>query len=152
MGVFFTAEASPEEPSIYLAADEAPLDGLFELRVEAEGVSDLSGLAFQVRFPGELFAFRPNQADEGDLMSGDGEFDTAFEVARSADLVTVGLTRLGPVPGAGGSGRLLTLRFALREGEEGSGDLTFERNDLRDSLGNIQQGTVWIGGSVEVLR
>lgn len=152
MGVFFTAEATPEEGSIYLAADEAELDGTFELRVEAERVEALFGLAFQLRFPNDLLSFRPNLTDEGDLMSGAGEFETAFEVARFGDLVTVGLTRLGEVEGAVGSGRLLTLRFAVRDAAEGEGALDFERNDTRDPRGRIQEGVGWIAGSIEVLR
>jgi hypothetical protein len=152
MGLFFTPEGAPSDATIYLAAEETPLDAIFELRVEAEGAEDLFGLAFQVRFPGDLLAFRPNQVEEGDLLSEEGDVETELQVARSGDLLTVGLTRLGQQPGAEGSGRLLTLRFALRDEAEGTGELGFERNDTRDSQGRIQQNVEWLGGSIEVLR
>jgi hypothetical protein len=152
MGIFFTAEGTASGPAIYLAAEETPLDEIFDLHVEAEGVDDLFGVAFQLRFPGELLAFRPNQVEEGDFLGEEGAVDTELQVARSGDLLTVGLTRLGEQPGAEGSGRLLTLRFALRDEAEGSGELGFERNDTRDSQGHIQENVEWLSGAIEVLR
>lgn len=153
MGVFFTPEGTPGEPTIYLgAAEETALDEIFELRVEAEGVEDLFGVAFRVQFPGELLAFRPNQVEEGSFLNEEGAVETELQVARFGDVLTVGLTRLGEQPGAEGSGRLLTLRFALRDEAEGKGSLAFERNDTRDSQGQIQENVEWLSASIEVLR
>lgn len=75
--------------------------------------------------------------------------DTDLQVdQRTAGEVFVGITRLGEVPGATGSGNLLSLEFTRKT--TGSGPMEMTDHDALDSLGIAQVDVNWIGGTITV--
>jgi hypothetical protein len=70
----------------------------------------------------------------------------AGEAPASGNLI-VGVTRLGAVPGASGSGTLVTLRF--RSIASGTGSLSFTRSEAVDADGRPIGGVSFVGGSVQ---
>jgi hypothetical protein len=85
-------------------------------------------------------------ATEGTLLASGG-LPTTFQVSAQDGNLVIGITRLGDVSGADGSGVLLTLRF--RGNGAGTGDLTFSRNRAVDPEGATVDGLVWVAGRVE---
>jgi len=149
MGVTFTADAPASANSVYLVAGSGGSPGRFVLDVEVQNVTDLYGVGFVLEYPAALLKFEKNGTTEGTFLSDNGAFDTDLVAkARTAGEVTVGISRLGLVPGADGSGTLLSLEFTTRA--NGSGALVFAENDALDSLGEVQEDVTWIGGSATV--
>ncbi len=96
--------------------------------------------------------FLENATSEGTFLSENGAVETAFEILRKpAGNLIVGVTRLGDVGGASGSGTLLTIEFEITDGG-GQGDLIFSDNDAVDRDREFLEATAWLGGSIEVLR
>jgi hypothetical protein len=83
------------------------------------------------------------RATQGALLAGG-----TLQVAQSAGTLVVGLSNLGPVPGATGSGVLMTFEF--RAVGAGQGSLTFSRNVAVDSAGQSLNGLSWGTGTVRV--
>ena len=152
-GLFFEASGAPGSGTIHLeAAANTGFGSNFVLRVEANDFSDLFGVSFDLSFPKRRLNFLENATSEGTFLSENGAVETAFEILRKpAGNLIVGVTRLGDVGGASGSGTLLTIEFEITGGG-GQGDLTFSDNDAVDRDREFLDATVWLGGSIEVLR
>ena len=66
------------------------------LSLEATSVTDLYGIAFDLRFPASVLAF--DQATEGTFLDQNGTVDTSLQVAETpSGTLVIGLTRLGQV-------------------------------------------------------
>ena len=116
------------------------------LSLEATSVTDLYGVAFDLRFPAAL-AFA--EATEGTFLDQNGSVDTSLQVAESpSGTLVIGLSRLGQVPGRTGTGSLLRLRFTRRA--TGAGDLVFADNQAFNALGSAIAGVQWSAGRVVV--
>ena len=117
------------------------------LSLEATSVSDLYGVAFDLRFPAAALVF--DEATEGTFLDQNGSVDTSLQVAESpSGTLVIGLSRLGQVPGRTGTGSLLRLEFTRRAA--GSGDLVFADNQAFNALGLAITGVQWSGGRVVV--
>lgn len=117
------------------------------LEVLASEVSDLYGVAFDLRYPSDLLSFEG--ATEGDLLSEEGTVATSLQLAESppGNLV-VGVTRLGGVDTVSGSGVVVALEFHSQA--SGSGTFSFDDNEALDATGNILVDVTWTAGSVQV--
>lgn len=116
------------------------------LEVRAEGVTDLYGVAFDLRYPSNLL--RLDSRTEGELLSQNG-VATTFQAAESGPgNLVVGISRLGGVSGVTGSGVLMTLQFTAVGA--GSGTLSFVSNRAFDSGGLQVGGVQWLGGTLQV--
>ncbi len=113
--------------------------------LEVSSVADLYGLSFDMTFPPSLLSFV--SAQEENYLSADGALSTSFQaVENPTGNLVVGLSRLGDVAGAGGSGVLLLLTFeALSSGE---GQLSFPSSTAFDAAGEPIPGLSWNGGTV----
>jgi hypothetical protein len=110
-------------------------------------VTDLYGVAFDLRYPAAALAF--DDATEGAFLDQNGAVDTSLQVAESpSGTVVVGLSRLGQVAGRTGTGSLLRLEFTRRAA--GSGDLTFVDNQAFNANGAVIAGVQWSAGRVVV--
>ena len=117
------------------------------LSLEATSVTDLYGVAFDLRYPAGALAF--DEAIEGNFLDQGGTVDTALQITETpSGTLVVGLTRLGQVAGRSGTGSLLRLEFTRRAA--GSGDLSFARNQAFNANGTPISGVVWSAGSVVV--
>lgn len=115
-----------------------------ELAVEAREVSSLYGVAFDLGYPASVLSFEG--ATPGTFLSGGG-FQVSLQVAEETGNLIVGVTRLGAVGGASGSGTLATLRFTAVG--SGSGSLTFSRTQAVDPQGVAIDDVAFVGGSVQ---
>lgn len=117
------------------------------LEVRAEGVSDLYGVAFDLGFPSAALRF--DGSGEGSFLDGGGAFQTSLQVVESAPgNLVIGVTRLGDVAGADGSGLLLTLSFSSVA--SGAGPIGLSQRQAYDSAGAAQSEVRWFGGSLSV--
>lgn len=116
----------------------------FHLAVEARQVSSLYGVAFDLGYPASVLAF--DGATAGGFLA-EGGVQVSLQIAEETGNLIVGVTRLGDVPGASGSGTLLTLRF--RGVGSGTGALSFSRAQAIGADGRPLGGTTFVGGSVE---
>jgi hypothetical protein len=116
------------------------------LSLEATSVSDLYGVAFDLRYPAAALAF--DDATEGSFLDQNGTVDTSLQVAESpSGTLLIGLSRLGQVAGRTGTGSLLRLEFTRRA--TGSGDLTFANNQAVNANGSVIS-LQWSAGRVVV--
>jgi hypothetical protein len=111
------------------------------LEVRANSVNDLYGVAFDISYPANLVQYV--RATQGSLLAGG-----TLQVAPATGTLVVGLSNLGPVPGASGSGVLMTLEF--RATGAGQGSFSFSRNVAVNSAGQAINGLSWGTGTVQV--
>jgi hypothetical protein len=115
-----------------------------DLAVEARQVGNLYGVAFDLGYPASVLSYQG--ATPGDFLATGG-FQVSLQVAEQSGNLIVGVTRLGAVPGASGSGTLVTLRF--RSIGSGTGSLSFSRTEAVDADGRPIGGVAFVGGSVQ---
>lgn len=119
---------------------------MLTVELMANSVDDLYGIAFDLSFPSDILEL--DSSSEGDFLDDGGTTQTTFQIAEPADgQLIVGLSRLGNVVGADGSGVLLLLNF--RSVASGSGSFVFSTNVGFDSLGQ-ELNLSWAAGSVTV--
>lgn len=146
--ISFSADGAAGANSISLSSGGGS-SSTFILDVDAQSVTDLYGVSFILEFPNDLLSFVRNSETEGTFLSENGAVDTDVQASlRKAGEVTVGISRLGEVPGASGSGMLLSLEFS-RNGA-GSGPMQMTDHDALDSFGEVQIDVTWVGGTVTV--
>ncbi|HUO86741.1 MAG TPA: cohesin domain-containing protein [Thermoanaerobaculia bacterium] len=129
--------------SVALARTGATGGNILELALEARQVSNLYGVAFDLGYPASVLAYEG--ATPGDFLSSDG-FQVSLQVAEESGNLIVGITRLGAVPAASGSGTLAILRF--RAIGSGNGPLSFSRTDAVDGQGR-KLDLDFVGGTVQ---
>jgi hypothetical protein len=115
---------------------------VFTMSVNIEKVEDLYAVGFTVKFAPYASVLVASDVAEGDFLS-QGGYATAFvsSISIFAGTIKIGITRLGTVPGASGSGTLATFKFTVRE----AGESPIELIDvtLIDSNGNLINYDVW---------
>jgi len=136
----FTGQA-PGPSGIFLASGAGSNASTLILEVRATSISDLYGIAFDLDYPANLLQFV--RGTQGPLLAGG-----TFQVSSASGKLVVGLSNLGPVPGASGSGVLMTLE--LRAVGAGEGAFTFSKNLAADSAGRAIAGLTWSAGTVRV--
>jgi hypothetical protein len=129
---FTLTPSSAGAPAVVLAEGSGTTTSVLDLEIQAQGMTDLYGVAFDLTYPQNLMDFEA--FSEGDFLSSGG-LDTVLRVFESEPgRIVVGVTRLGAQPGQAGSGELLTLRF--RATTPGSGSFRFENAEAFRSGGN----------------
>jgi hypothetical protein len=142
--IVFTGQGTSSPNSVSLGSGAGSSATTLFLEVRATSVTDLYGVAFDLRYPNTVLQFV--RATPGPLIEG-GSAQAA--VVGTGNLV-VGATRLGDVPGITGSGVLMTLEFtALVAGE---GPFSFARNSALDPDARTLPGVTWSAGTVRVIR
>jgi hypothetical protein len=126
---------------VSLAAGPGSTATTLFLEVRANSVTDLYGVAFDLSYPANLLQYV--RVAQGPVLAGG-----TLQVAPSGGNLVVGLSNLGPVPGASGSGVLMTLE--LRAIGAGQGSFSFSRNVAVNSAGQSINGFSWGTGTVRV--
>lgn len=140
----FTSTGTSSPNSVVLASGTGSNATTLFVEVRAISVTDVYGLAFDLRYPNNILQFV--RATPGPLLEA-GSVQAA--VSGEGNLV-VGATRLGEVPGITGSGTLLTLEFtALTAGD---GTFSFSRNAALDPDARPIPNVTWAAGTVRVIR
>ncbi len=127
---------------VSLAAGAGSTATTLILEVRANSVNDLYGVAFDISYPANLVQYV--RAAQGPLLAG----GTLQVAAGGNGSLVIGLSNLGPVPGASGSGVLMTLEF--RAAGAGQGAFSFSRNVAVNSAGQAIDGLSWGTGTVRV--
>ena len=141
-GINFNAASSPTEGSCFLRQGTGTNASRLFLDVRVNDVTDWYGVAFDLRFPGNLLSFA--RAKEGGFLSG----ATSLQVVEvAAGHLVVGHTKLGDAKGRRGSGLLMTLEFTPVGA--GSGSFTFE-NEQAFGTNSFPMSADFIAGSVSV--
>jgi hypothetical protein len=138
--VFTPAGGAGSGPT--LEAGAARTASTLILEVRANSVTDLYGVAFDLAYPANLLQYV--RATQGPLLAG----GTLQVAAGGTGTLVVGLANLGPVPGANGSGVLMTFEF--RAIGAGQGSIGFSRNVAVNSAGQSINGLSWGTGTVRV--
>lgn len=126
---------------VSIAAGAATTTTTLVLEIRANAVTDLYGLAFDLRYPNA--ALRYVRADAGPFLSG-----ANLQAFDSQGTLIVGLSKLGAVAGADGSGVLMTIEFQSLA--TGQGTFAFSNNTAIDSSAQTLSGLTWSAGTVSV--
>jgi hypothetical protein len=146
-GITFTADGAAGANSVALASGSGSDANTLLLTVNANGVTDLYGVAFDLRYPSNLFRYEGSPV--ADFLNNGAQ--TSFQVVETTPgTLVVGYTRLGAVAGATGSGTMITLRFTATAA--GNGTFTFSDNSAFNSRGEPIPGLTWVAGRVQVVR
>lgn len=141
----FTPASSGGAGSIALATAAGSSSSTLRLDLVANGAADLFGVSFELVYPTQPVLFVA--ATEGTFLSSGGMVPTTFQLLETEPgRLLVGLSRLGDVAGAEGTGTLLTLELSAVAA--GSGAVSFEDARAFDSAGDEIAGTTFSGGTV----
>jgi hypothetical protein len=146
-GVTVTAN-SASGPAITLAQGARSTTTLLVLEVRASAVTGLYGVAFALQYPPALLDYQ-GRATAGTFLAAGGATVSTQVLESAPGNLVVGLSRLGNVGGADGSGVLLELELPVETA--GIGPLAFTRNAAFRADGT-SPGLTWAGGSVTVVR
>jgi hypothetical protein len=129
--LYITPNRLPEHPgTLGHVGDE------YYMSVNIEEVTDLYGVGFTIQFAPYGKTLTISDISEGDFLSQGGyQTAMAYKINVFAGTVKVGITRLYEVPGATGSGTVLTFKFTVSEA--GSSPITLEDVKLVDSNLNL---------------
>jgi hypothetical protein len=142
--IVFTSTGTSSANSVVLASGTGSNATTLILEVRAISVTDVYGVAFDLRYPSNLLQFV--RATPGPMF----EAGSVQAAAAGEGNLVVGATRLGEVPGVTGSGTLLILEFtALTAGD---GTFSFSRNSALDPDARPLPGVTWAAGSVRIIR
>jgi hypothetical protein len=143
-GFVFTAQGTPGTNTLFLARGAATTATNLVLELRASQVTDLYGVAFDLTYPNTQLQFV--RVTPGPLLAN----GAAQAAAAGTGTLIVGGTHLGNVPGASGSGVVLTLEFTAIAA--GTGSFAFSSNTALDSDGDTVSGVAWLAGSVQVTQ
>ena len=143
-GIVVTPAVAPAT-GISIASGAATNQNTLILEIRANSVSDLYGVAFDLRYPSAILQLV--QASSGVFL---GNATLQSVPGSGTGLLIVGLSKLGAVSGTNGSGVLMTLEF--RAIAAGTGSFTFEQNSAVSSSGKPITNFGWSAGTVQVTR
>jgi hypothetical protein len=143
--IVFTPQGTAGSNSVFLTSGAGTTATTLVVEVRANQVTDLYGVAFDLTYPSAQLQFA--RATAGPLLGTAGSVQA---VVSSPGILVVGGSHLGSVPGATGSGVLLTLEFTAVGA--GGGSFAYSRNSAFNSSGQSLPGTSWLAGSVQVTQ
>ncbi|MFY9826056.1 MAG: cohesin domain-containing protein [Thermoanaerobaculia bacterium] len=145
-GITFTPQGAPGSNAVFLGSGAATTATTLVLEVRANQVTDLYGVAFDLTYPSTVLTF--SRATAGPLLGGSS--GSVQAVVSTPGTLVVGGSHLGAVPGANGSGVVLTLEFTATAA--GTGSFAYAHNSAFNSSGQTLAGISWLAGSVQVTR
>ncbi|HXU44314.1 MAG TPA: cohesin domain-containing protein [Thermoanaerobaculia bacterium] len=143
--IFSPASAGPSN-AITLASGIATTANNLDLEVRAATVQNLFGVSFDLHYPTAVLRFAGRT--EGTFLGAGGVPTTIQVVENPAGNLVVGLSRLGAVAGASGSGTLISLEFSRVAA--GTGAFEFASPAAFDGSGHRITGLTFVAGSVQV--
>jgi hypothetical protein len=141
-GIAVTPAAAPAT-GVSIASGAGTTQSTLILEIRANSVNDLYGVAFDLRYPSNILQLV--QVSSGPFL---GSATLQSVPGSGSGLIIVGLSKLGAVSGASGSGVLMTLEF--RAIAAGQGSFSFEQNSAVSPSGQTISGFGWSAGTVQV--
>lgn len=142
-GITVTPAAAPAT-GVSIARGAATTQSTLILEIRANSVTDLYGVAFDLRYPSNLLQLV--QVSSTGSILGNPNLQSA--PGPGSGVVIVGLSKLGTASGTSGSGVLMTLE--LRAIAAGQGAFTFEQTSAVSPSGQQIPGFGWSAGTVQV--
>lgn len=142
-GIVVTPAAAPST-GVSIARGAATTQSTLILEIRANSVNDLYGVAFDLRYPSNILQLV--QASAAGSILGTPNLQSV--PGSGSGVVIVGLSKLGAVSGASGSGVLMTLEF--RAIAAGQGSFSFEQTSAVSPSGQPISGFGWSAGTVQV--
>jgi hypothetical protein len=123
-----TPDRYPEQPGTL-----GHVNDVFYMSVNIKDVTDLYAIGFTINYAPYGRTLTASPVEEGDFLSAGGTVYTGFtyKIDIFAGTIKVGITRLGSVPGASGSGTVAILKFTVTEA--GACPITITDTKLLDS-------------------
>ena len=147
-GVTFSPSTPSGANQVLMAHENPGSSTTFVLQINADQMTGLYGLGFDVTYPSAHLSFV--SAEEGPFLQSGGA-GTSLQVAELAPgTLIVGASRLGTVGTASGSGTIVRLTFSV--GSTGNGTLAFANRSAFSANGAPRGDVVWFGGSLSVVR
>ena len=144
-GISFQPSSVPGTNSLALGTEAGSTTQLLRLELRAQNMTNVYGLSFDLLYPSQLLSF--TASTEGSFLGGT---QTTMQVEeRTPGRLVVGISRLGNVPGANGSGVVMTLEF-MSQSVAGNGAIQFQSNTAFAANGAPIGGVAWGGGTVTV--
>jgi general secretion pathway protein D len=143
-GIVVTPASAPAT-GVSIATGAATTQTTLILEIRANSVTDLYGVAFDLRYPSTILQLV--QASSGPFL---GNATLQSVPGSGTGVLIVGLSKLGAAAGTSGSGVLMTLEF--RAIAAGQGSFTFEQNSAVNPAGQPITGFGWAAGTVQVTR
>jgi hypothetical protein len=141
-GIVVTPAAAPAT-GVSIASGTGTTPSTLILEIRANSVTDLYGVAFDLRYPSNLLQLV--QTSSGPFL---GSATLRSVPGSGSGLIIVGLSKLGAVSGTNGSGVLMTLEF--RAIAAGQGSFSFEQNSAANPSGQTITSFGWSAGTVQV--
>ena len=140
-GIVFTPGSSAAS-GVLLSAAAAPDNSTLVLEVRANSVTDLYGVAFNLRYPNTVLRYV--RTTQGAFLTG-----ASLQIVEGpAGTLIVGLSKLGTAAGTSGSGVLLTLEF--QSVAAGDGSFSFSNNTAINSAAQTLSDLTWSAGTARV--
>lgn len=129
-----------------LATGAGSTNARLRLDLVASAVTDLYGVAFELGYPAQVLRYV--EVGEGTLLSDGDLVQTSFQAVEiEPGRLLVGLTRLGAVGGASGSGVLMS--FVFDAIGAGAGAIAFAEERAFDPTGATLASVDFAGGTVQ---
>ncbi len=142
----FTSTGASGANTVTLAQGAGTTNTTLVVDVRANNIGGFYGTAFDLSFPSNLLQL--TGSTEGTFVNAGG-IETSFRAVQTQPgLLVVGLTRLGSVEGASGSGTLAQLTFATQG--NGLGSFSFRNNLVYGSDGRPILAVAWGAATVQV--
>jgi len=118
LGSLIPLMATAQTGAIYVDPSEIHNDDLstdeFTIDINVEGMVDLYGLGFELRFAPYTQTLVVSGVVEGDFLAQGGyETDFFYQISAFTGVVEIYVGRFGPVPGASGDGTLVSISFKV---------------------------------------
>jgi len=147
-GITFTPSGAAGAGSLSLQSGTTIATAI-ELRLTAQAVSNLYGVAFDLDYPASALRYVTSTA--GEVLAANGVSLLLQVTETTPGHLVAGISRSGNVPAiASASGVVLTIRFDAVAA--GTGAFTFTRNRAYDQASVALPGVTWVGGSATVVR
>lgn len=145
----FQPASTPSGTAVTLNAS-SPQQNTFTVDVAAQSITNSTyGAAFDLDFDPNLLSFASHQA--GTFFEQGGN-TVQYQVATaqgSPGKLVIGVSLQGNNSGVTGSGRIIRLQFNIQR-TNGTGNVAFSGNNLRDPNLQLISGISWSGGTVQV--
>lgn len=146
-GITYVSSANPAPANSIVLQTRASDPQQITLALVANGVTDLYGLALDIRYNTAIVSF--DSFASRDFLGNDGTSTSTQVVENPEGTLVIGQSKIGPSQGSAGTGDLLVLTF--RAVAAGSSSISIANQGAYDPDGSITS-TAFFGGTLTVVQ